>query len=375
VRWAAFAAGIVLVVVVSRSVLLTLVVPRSAASRLSRFVGRRVVRGFFLFLSDRFDDWDAKDRILSYSGPLSLLALLVVWLLLFLLGYGLMLWPLVPHHSLASAIRESGSSVFTLGVASSVRPSATVVDFVAGATGLLLVALEIAYLPTLYGAFNRRETLVTMLQSRAGAPPWGPEILARHHLVNLTGNLPQLYRDWEQWSADVAESHANYPVLVSFRSPHPLRSWVLALLAVLDAGALHLAFCPTTAPKEARLCIRMGFTALRDIAQAMAIPFTGDPLPTDPIALTDEEFAGGVQRLVEVGFPLERTVEEAWPHFRGWRVNYESLAYALADASTSTPGPWSGERRRGGTINPVPPVDRTPVDPQGHRQTPGRWMG
>ena len=35
----------------------------------------------------------------------------------------------------------------------------------------------------------------------------------------------------------------------------------------------------------------------------------------------------------------------AWPHFRGWRVNYESLAYSLAWATDAVPALWSGPRR------------------------------
>ena len=61
-----------------------------------------------------------------------------------------------------------GQPLFTLGLASSPREGATVVTFVAAATGLVVVALQIGYLPTIYGAYNRRETLVNMLESRAG---------------------------------------------------------------------------------------------------------------------------------------------------------------------------------------------------------------
>jgi hypothetical protein len=76
-----------------------------------------------------------------------------------------------------------------LGFASRPLPSVTAVDFLAAVTGLLVVALQIAYLPVLYAAFSRREILVTTLQSRAGSPAWGPEILARHQLVNIVDNL------------------------------------------------------------------------------------------------------------------------------------------------------------------------------------------
>ena len=39
-----------------------------------------------------------------------------------------------------------------------------------------MIALQISYLPTLYSAYNRRETEVTLLKSRAGEPAWGPEL-------------------------------------------------------------------------------------------------------------------------------------------------------------------------------------------------------
>jgi hypothetical protein len=45
-------------------------------------------------------------------------------------------------------------------------------------------------------------------------------------------------------AADVAESHANYPALVRFRSPQPLSSWLLGLLAVMDSAAMLPALRP-----------------------------------------------------------------------------------------------------------------------------------
>jgi hypothetical protein len=160
------------------------------------------------------------------------------------------------------------------------------------------------------------------------------------------------------------ESHTTYTVLLWFRSPHPLRSWVLGLLAVMDSAALYASLAPSTVPAEARLCLRMGFTCLRNIAEVLQIPYDPDPFPDDPIQLTYEEFLGGVARVRELGFPMERTAEEAWPHFRGWRVNYESIAYALADAVVAPPGPWSGPRSHlpGMAIVPQRPANRRPED-------------
>lgn len=362
------ALGIFIVVGTAGSLVRTTVMPRSVASRLSVFVGRRLVYRTVLRVSHLFGSYESKDRVLAYGAPLALLSLLATWLFLFLVGYALIFWAVLDK-TFAQALRESGSSLFTLGFASQEHLVGTAIDFLAAFTGLIVIALQIAYLPVLYQAFNRRETLVTMLQSRAGAPAWGPEILARAQLVDLVDELNSLYAEWERWTAEVMESHTTYTVLIWFRSPHALRSWVLGLLAVLDAAALHAAFAPTTAPAEARLALRMGFTCLRNIAEVLGIPYDPDPYPDDPLELTFDEFTGGVRRLEEVGFPMERSAEEAWPHFKGWRINYESIAYGLADAVVAPPGPWSGPRNHlpGMTIVPQRPPNRRPDEREEHR--------
>jgi len=371
----AFAGGLVVVLGTLSSVVRTLVIPRGITSRLTLAVERAVHRTYAVVVS-RVSTYESKDKILAVEAPTVLLGLLATWLGLLVAGFGLMLWG-VADVSFGSALREAGSSIVTLGFASTPGAAATTLDIVAAAVGLVIVALQIAYLPTLYAAFNRREVLVTTLESRAGSPAWGPELLARHALVNSIDNLPLLYAEWEAWAADVAESHTNYPILVSFRSPKPLRSWVVALIAVMDSAALYLALCPSTAPSATRLSLRMGFTCLRDVAAALKVPFDPDPLPTQAIALTYEEFLGGIERMRKQNFPMERTPEEAWPHFQGWRVNYESVAYALADRTAAVPGQWTGERTRmdGTPIAAIPPPNRTPDAPDGAGMPPPGSMG
>ena len=65
-------------------------------------------------------------------------------------------------------------------------------------------------------------------------------------------------------------------------------------------------------------------------------------MPDSPLQLTAEEFASAVSLLHEVGFATERDANEAWRHFRGWRVNDECLAYRWADRVLAPPAPWSG---------------------------------
>ena len=252
--------------------------------------------------------------------------------------------------------------MLTLGFALPRGGAPIAIVYLAAVTGLVVVALQIAYLPALYGAFSRREGLVSLLESRAGLPAWGPELLARHQLVGISDTLPELYAAWEEWAADVAESHTTYPILLLFRSPEPWYSWLIGLLSVLDGAAMHLALAPSTASSQARLCLRMGFTLVNRVAITLGWPVDPDPDPDGPIELTFEEFERAVHMLESVGFPVERSAEEAWPDFRGWRVNYERLIYRLADRLTAPPSPWSGPRRhlRSGSVQPNRPPQRRP---------------
>ena len=353
--------GLLMVLVTIVSVLFILVLPRQpqGLEKLTVIVNKSVHYSFVM-LSRLAPTYEVKDSILAPTAPVALLAQLLWWAASLVLGFALML--MNTTHSFVHGVTQAVTALFTVGAIHIGGAPNTVLDIGAGATWVVIVALQIAYLPSLYNSFSRRESLVTMLESRAGSPAWGPELLARHQLVGINDALPQLYADWEQWAAEVTESHTTYPVLLLFRSPEPWLNWIIGLLAVLDAGAMQLALCPTTAPSQTRLCLRMGFTLFNRLASSLGYPVDDDPDPDAPIVLTYEEFASAVEKLVLVGFPIERSAEEAWPHFRGWRINYESSAYRLADAFTSPLAPWSGTRRnlRAGVVEPKRPPHRAP---------------
>jgi hypothetical protein len=180
--------------------------------------------------------------------------------------------------------------------------------------------------------------------------------------VSSIGTLPGFYAEWERLAADITESHQTYLPLIYFRSHRPLASWVTSLLGVLDSAALYLALCPSTAPIiPARLCLRSGFLCFTRIAQALGVPVPDDAEPASGITLSFAEFADAIARLRRVGFPIERSPEQAWPDFVGWRVNYERAAYAIACAVSAPPALWSGPRRSGAsTVPPLRPPDNEP---------------
>jgi hypothetical protein len=233
--------------------------------------------------------------------------------------------------------------------------------------GLVTVTLQIAYLPALYGAFNRRENEIALLNSRAGTPSWGPELLARTHYALGSGTstldtMPEFYSHWERWAADITESHVTYLPLVWFRSPSSEASWATSLLAVLDSAALYLSLCPEAAPAvPARLCLRSGLLCFSEVARSMGIKLPSELPPPAAVSLTYAEFLDAVGRLREVNFPIERRPEAAWPHFVGWRINYEQAAYAIAAAVDAVPALWSGPRRW--PAEPMPPLRPMPGVP------------
>jgi hypothetical protein len=356
---AAVIGGLLVLASVS-SVTGTLIVSRSVSSRLTRWVDR-IVDGAYQLVVTRAPDYRRRDRLLATQAAAILLSQLAAWLIVAYVGFALLLWPFAVH-GLASAFTDSGSSLFTLGFAVPAGAVPAVIVFLAAAIGLVILTLQIAYLPTLYAAFNRRETEVALLNARAGVPSWGPELLARTHYALGSGmstldTMPELYTQWERWASDVGESHTTYLPLVRFRSPRPLSSWVTALLAVLDSAALFLALSPKAAPViPARLCLRSGFLCFSQIARAMGLNIPDEPDPDAGIALTYAEFLDAVARMREVKFPIEREPAEAWPDFVGWRVNYERAAYAVAAAIDAVPARWSGPRR-----HPTPPI--APIRP------------
>ena len=316
--WAGFAAGIAILLLTASSVLGTLIVPRASAPRLTVLITGSVHRAFLL-VTDRVDDYRARDRIEALNGPALLIGLLGAWVALVFLSFALLFWPFVS--SFGSALQVTGSSMFTLGFTTPPGRG----------TGRARLPLRHERpgdrrppdrLPAhpLRGLQPPRDARDHARRSWAACPAWGPEVLMRHELIDNTERLGWLYERWTEWAADVSESHTTYPQLLYFRSPKPLRSWVVGLLAVMDAAALHLSLSPITAPASARPLLRMGYVALRELAGTLGIAVDPDPDPADPIQLTRAEFDGAVGRLVSVGWKLERDQDaglEALPRMAG----------------------------------------------------------
>ncbi len=337
-----FAAGALLVLWVLDAAIRSFVLPRGSVVRLTRIVFLSVRRVFDLPLHFA-KTYEQRDRIMALYAPLSLLFLPMVWIALVLAGYTLM-FRAVDVAGFGDAFRTSGSSLLTLGFLEPYDIPGVALAFSEAAVGLGLLALLIAYLPTIYGTFSRREVLVAQMSVRAGTPPSAENLLIRAHLIGWLEDLDDLWSEYQLWFNEVEETHTSLSLLVFFRSPEANRSWITAAGAVLDAAALHLSTIDVPRQPQAALLIRSGFLALRPVADFFGIEFDRDPSPTDPISIVREEFDELCDRMTAAGVPVVADRDQAWRDFAGWRVNYDKPLVALAGLVMAPYAMWSSDR-------------------------------
>ena len=335
--------GFWIVGAVCLSAVRTVVVPRSNSQRITRsvFLGwRRVIE----LLTPHTASFETIDARLSLYGPLSFVTLPIVWL--FCVGFGFfgLHWA-ASGGSIRGSFLASGSSLFTLGVFFRRDIPASSLSFLEATLGLGLVSLLISYLPTIYGSYARRETLVGMLESRAGLTPSPRELLVRYVRIGALDQLESdLFRPWEVWFAELEESHTSFPGLAFFRSPRPERSWITAAGTVLDTAALSLSSLDGGFSAEGALCLRQGFLTLRRICDYFGIETPQDPTADDPISVSRDDFDVVLDQLVLGGLPVTSDRDAAWLAFQGWRVNYDQSLVSLAKLIYAPPGHWSSDR-------------------------------
>jgi hypothetical protein len=305
----------------------------------------RATRLVFNLFVGHSEEYERRDAVMAMLGPVSLIVLLASWLVLALAGFAL-LYLAAGIPTVSRAIELSGSSVFTLGTTSTHTLPKDLISYAEAGVGLLLVTLLITYLPSIYGAFSRRENGVNLLRVRAGTPPRAATLLVRYWIIDESSTrLSDLWRAWEAWFADVEETHTTFAVLPFFRSPQPQQSWITAAGALLDAASLWMAVVDHDPDPDAALCVRAGFQTIRRIASLFRIDFDDDPDPDDPISVSRSEWEAAIDELAEVGMRVKPDRDAAWRAWKGWRVNYDTALLRLARLVEAPPEvPWVSDR-------------------------------
>jgi len=333
------AGGLVLQLLVLDAAIRTFLLPRVANVSLSRAVARGI-GGVFRMLANSKRSYAVRDAILSLYASVTLLTYQALWLALSVVAFTLgFVAAGVP--SFERAFEISGSSLLTLGTSSGHGSGQVLLSFAEAGIGLTLLALLIAFIPTLYAAFQRREISVSRLSVRAGVPatPWG--VLEMAQSVDSYERLDELWREWEQWFIEVGETHTTLTILNYYRSPSPDQTWIGAAAAVLDAAALFNAAVDVTPSPTAGLCVRSGWLTLRRLADYFRVPYPATIDRTVGISISRREFDGVLDRLERSGVPLVADREAAWCDFVGWRANYDAIIEACYQLFTCPRTDWN----------------------------------
>ena len=342
----AFIVGVACLALVAWDVFEGIVVPRPTPGRfrIARHITRLSWR-IWRRLATRPADPHTRDRLLGLFAPALVVALLLCWLLVLIVGYGLVFWALrselhpVPG-SLADTLFLAGADVLTLGSADVLAGggAARLVTLVAAGSGLGVVALVITFLFSLFGSFQRREILVVRLQARAGAPPSAVALLETYARLRITDQLAAFFAEWESWSAEVLDSHIAYPTLAYFRSSHDDISWISALGAVLDTAALVLTTIRDVPRAQAELTKRVGAHFVEDISNFFGLVLDGS-------GVERSEFEEVHERLSAAGYDVE-PVDVAWTAFERARATYATRLEALAEYWAVPAAAWIAGHER-----------------------------
>ena len=338
--------GLSLILVILWDAFETIILPRRVTRkfRLARFFYRATWRPWITMVR-LLPVGKRRESYLSYFGPLSLLLLITMWAVGLVISFALFHWAADPsahvRDGLSGFSRDiyfSGSTFFTLGIGDVVPHTRfqKVLTVVEAGVGFGFLAIVIGYLPVIYQSFSRREVNISLLDARAGSPPTAVGLLRRHSGDHGLAALQELLHDWEQWSAELMESHLSYPVLGFFRSQHSNQSWLGALTAILDTSALVIVGVEGACKRQAELTFAIARHAVVDLAQV----FGTSPQRKEQDRLPPSELVRLRKQLEAAGLPLrhENGGDRKLAELRGM---YESYVQSLSRFLEISLPPWT----------------------------------
>lgn len=293
-------------------------------------------------LGRRIKDGSKRENFLSYYGPLSLLTLFALWALALVIAFGLLQWsaglsPTSGRSSLPDDFFLSSTSFFNLLSAPARTAPTRFLMMLESALGFGFLGLLISYLPVLYQSFSRREVGIGMLDARAGSPATAAALLVRQG--RSLRKLDQLFQHWEEWSAELLESHLSYPVLAYFRSHHNNQSWLAALTAILDVTALLSLADDNDTLQQAQLTFAMARHAVVDLTTV----FDTKPKTPQHDRLTEEAQQILIEWMQKARVPLHFS-QPNLNKLNDLRQMYEPYAHALSEYFLMALPPWLPDR-------------------------------
>jgi hypothetical protein len=261
-------------------------------------------------------------------APLLLLGTFFVWMMMLVLGFGLMTHAVKdefnpPADGFGEALYLAGTALTTVGFGNS-QPTglASAIGVLGGFCGLAVVTMAVTYLLQVQSNISKRDALVLMLTTTAGEPPSAVALLERYSALGAREELAGELRRARDWCATVLQSHASHPSLIYFRSAGVGSGWPATLGTVIDLALLIE--CVVAAPDLRGLAV-----LAREEGEGLARELT-QLLNLTPInvATTREELAATEKRLEDAGYDLQASDMEAFAFARSKRA---CCIQALAD--------------------------------------------
>ncbi len=240
-------AGFLLIAVTFTDIYLTVLYPRSGKSLLSLPISQGI---WALFKRAARCSPIRNKQLLSFCGPTLVVVIVVVWVVLYMLGFALFLWPALGSSIQAgsgktptdffSALYYSGYTFTTLGVGDLVPKSAfyRLLTVIEAAVGFAVFTVTLTYLLSVYNALTRRNSFALSLHHRMAGSPSVVELIIRFKAYGRFEGATSEISGMARELMFLLEAHHAYPILHYFRFQENYYSLARMVLIALDFSTL-----------------------------------------------------------------------------------------------------------------------------------------
>lgn len=295
-----------------------------------------------------------RHRLLNMVGPLLLPLLIVVYIVLLTLAFGLVYYPHVPGGftfgvenpgpGWVDAIYFSGVTLTTVGYGD-MLPRTAPLRFTAlfeAASGLIVITLAITYILTVYAALERKRAVAVSLYHQAGEGADVAGFIAHHFVEGRFYGLRDALRTVTRDLQGLHESHIDHPVIHYFHPVEVYKGTPRVLFLLLETCAVIRAALDREENKDLR-----NYPEVRTLDAGVGHVLTQliDSLDLErrsrsrrPTEQEVEEttrrwrrrYEQTLARLRESGIGIRRDTEQGWEEYRAHREEWESKLRRLA---------------------------------------------
>lgn len=244
-NWLTQTTGVGLIIIAAVDIFVTALYPRTGNSIVSQPLGKGTWR-IFRWLAR----WPKSDYLMAYCGSVILVVVAIFWITLFIIGFALIIWPMLGNEILSSsgktptdfgtAVYYSGFNFTTLGVGDLVPKTTTcrLLTILQSALGFATFTVTLTYLLSVLNALTQRNIFALSLHHRTGTKANAAELLLGWGMGGEFDNAKQDISNMARDLLQLLESHNSYPVLHYFRFLESHYSLAQMLLITMDTATL-----------------------------------------------------------------------------------------------------------------------------------------